>query len=344
MTLLDIAKSLDPDGSVSTVVELLTQSNEILYDMGWIEGNLPTGHRSTVRTGIPKAVWRRMYQGVPAVKTTRAQIEDACGAMEQRAEVDVKVANLNGNTAAFRLSEAQGIVEGINQTMATALFYGDATINPEQFNGLTARYSSLSAGSGKNIVDAGGSGSNNTSVWLVVWGPNTITGIYPKGSQAGIRHQDLGEGDAFDAAGNRFRAYMDLWNWDCGLCVRDWRYAVRIANIDVNDLVAQSGTQANTASTWLVKSMIRALAKIPSQGMGRAAFYASRTCKEMLSIGAIDKNQNALAIQAAVNQFGQVGPGSVAGQGFQIQGGQLSLLGVPIRTVDALLNTESRVT
>jgi hypothetical protein len=168
-----------------------------------------------------------------------------------------------------------------------------------------------------------------------VWGKNTIHGIFPKGSTAGLTHKDLGEYDAFDAANNRYRAYGDQWVWKCGLHVKDWRYVVRIANIGVTDLIGQSGTQANTAATWLPKLMAKALARIPFRGMGKAVFYASRTVKEMLVIGALDKSQNALAIQPALQQFGNVDPG------FTGEGGTLTFLGVPVRTVDRILETET---
>jgi hypothetical protein len=49
LTLADFAKRVDPDGKVPSIVELLSQSNEVLQDMLWMEGNLPTGHRTTVR-------------------------------------------------------------------------------------------------------------------------------------------------------------------------------------------------------------------------------------------------------------------------------------------------------
>lgn len=337
VTLLDWAKSLDPDGNTATVVELLNQTNEILTDMPFIEGNLPTGHRTTIRTGLPTSIWRQMYQGVPPSKSVRAQIEDACGMLETRSEIDRDMADLNGNTAAFRLSEAESFIESMNETMATTLFYGNTATNPERFMGLAPRYSSLSAANAQNIIDAGGSGSDNTSVWLVVWGPNTITGIFPKGSKAGIFHEDLGLIDAFDASQNRFRAYADHWQWKNGITVRDWRYVVRICNVDLSDLTGQATTQANTASTLLIKLMIRAMARIPFMGKGNAVFYGNRTVKEMLSIQALDKTSSVLSIQPGVNQFGVVSPGSV-------NNGMLSLLGVPIRTVDQLTITETRVT
>jgi hypothetical protein len=336
VTLLDWAKSVDPDGKTATVVELLNQSNEILTDMLWIEGNLPTGQRASIRTGLPTSIWRKMYQGVPASKSLRATIEDACGMLETRAEVDKDVVELNGNTDSFRLSEAQAFLESLNQTMAETVIYGDASVNPEQFNGLKIRYDTLSGTIGQNVISAGGAGSDNTSVYLVGWGRNTVTGIFPKGSMAGLQHENLGLIDAFDSNNNRYRAYADHWQWKCGLHVKDWRYVVRIANIDLSDLTGLTGTQAITAATFLPKLMIKAMARFPFMGMCTPVFYASRTVKEMLSIGAMDKNQNVLSLQAGAREFGNVSPGSVSS-------GNLSLLGVPIRTVDRLRETEAVV-
>lgn len=337
VTLLDWAKSIDPEGKTAAVAELLAQTNEILLDMPFIESNLPTGHRASIRTGLPAAIFRKLYQGVPASKSLRATVEDSVGMLETRAEVDKDVAELNGNTESFRLSEAQSFLESMNQTMAETLIYGDASLNPERFNGLAIRYNTVNTATSevaKNVITGGGSG-NCTSVWLVVWGKDTITGIFPKGSKAGLNHDNLGLIDAFDAAGNRYRAYADHWQWKAGLHVKDWRYVVRICNLSLTDLLAQSGTQANTAATWLPKLMVKALARIPFRGMGKAVFYASRTVKEMLAVGALDKSQQVLSIQAAVSQYGKVEPGFVS------EGDNLMMLGVPIRTVDRILETES---
>lgn len=337
VTLLDWSKGLDPDGTTATLINLLAQSNEILQDMTWTEGNLPTGHKTSVLTGIPPGIWRQLYQGVPPSKVGRAQITDTCGMLENRSEIDRDLAMLNGNTAAFRLQEASGIIEGLNQTMAQTLIYGNTSVNPERFMGLAPRFSAISgAANAQNIIDAGGSGSVNTSVWLVVWGPDTVTGIVPKGSEAGLQHKDLGEIDAFDANQNRFRALADWWQWKAGLSVRDWRYIVRVANIDVTDLSTQATTQANTAATLLIKLMMRALARIPFMGKGRAVFYANRTVKEMLAIQALDRSQNAVGFVPGANQFGTLAPGSV-------NNGTVTVLGVPVRTVDQILSTEARV-
>lgn len=329
-TLLDVAKSLDPNGTTADVVELLNQTNEILLDATWAEGNLPTGHRTTVRTGLPSVVWRRMYGGVPASKSTRAQVDEACGMLEARNEIDVKAANLNGNSAAFRLSEANAFLEAMNETMAQTLFYGDTTVFAERFNGLATRYSTISgAANGNNIVDCGGTGSNNCSIWLVSWGDQTLTGIFPKGTKAGIIHQDLGEIDAFDAANNRFRALADRWEWNCGVALKDWRYTVRAANINAADLVTSTTPTFpgvnGTSPVSLPDLLIEMTARLPRQGVGRPVFYVNRTVGKMLRRQAMNKSQNALSIEVAQGQITTM------------------FLGIPIRICDQLLSTEARV-
>ena len=330
LTLADWAKRLDPSGNVPVVAELLSQTNEILEDAVFMEGNLPTGHRLTIRTGLPQIFYRMINQGVPTSKSLTAQIDEACGMLEARSHIDVKLAMLNGNTAAFRLSEDQAFIEAMNQTMAGAMFYGNPATDPRQFLGLQTRYSSLAAGNGQNILDAGGTGSNNCSIYLVVWGDNTVFCPFPKGSKAGLNQKDLGEESVPDANGAFFQAMRSLYQWDNGLAVKDWRYVVRIANINVTDLIGQSATQATTAATQIINLMSRALDRIPMLGMGRPVFYANRTLYSMLRVAALNKSNAALSIESALTQFGT--PYALT-----------KFLGVPLRKVDQLLNTETRV-
>lgn len=325
LTLSDWSKRLDPDGSVAAIVEMLNQTNEILTDMMWVEGNLPTGHRTTVRTGLPGVAWRLLNYGVVPTKSATAQVDDACGMLEAYSEVDKDLAMLNGNLGAFRLSEARSFLEAMNQEQASVLFYGNTAVTPNKYLGLSARYSTMVAANAANAVNVidGGSASgqtDNTSVWLVTWGDQTCHGIFPKGSKAGLVHEDLGIDTVIDAAGGRFQAYRDHFQWKCGISLRDWRYVVRICNIDVSLLVANGGSQVD-----LVHAMIKAMNKIPTQGMGKAAFYMNRTVYTMLQIQALAKSSSALAIVPAANQF------------------ELQFFGIPIRKCDALLNTESRV-
>jgi len=330
LTLADWAKRSDPDGRVPIIAELLSQSNEILDDCVFKEGNLPTGERVVIRTGLPEVYWRALNQGIPSSKSTTAQIDEACGILEARSEVDKDLAMLNGNTAQFRLSEDTAFLEAMNQTQASTMFYGNPGTDPKKFLGLAPRYSDLSGGNAQNIIDAGGSGSDNTSIFLVVWGDNTVYCPFPKGSKAGLTHEDLGEQTVYNGDGTRMQAFATRYQWKNGLVVKDWRYVVRIANIDISDLNGQTGTQASSASTALVKLMAKALYRIPNMAMGRAAFYMNRTVHSGLSIAALDKSQSVLAINEGLTQFGSA-------QSY------LSFLGVPLRRVDSLVNTEARV-
>lgn len=323
LTLADWAKRKDPDGKISAIVELLSQSNEMLADMLWVEGNLPTGHRTTVRTGLPSVVWRILNQGVQPSKSTTAQIDEACGILEAWCEVDKELADLNGNSAAFRLSEAQAFIESMNQEMQQTIIYGNGSTSPEEFTGLATRYSSLSAANGQNIVNGSGAGSDNSSIWLLCWGAQTVHGIFPKGSKAGLEHNNYGEvtvETSAGIAGTRMRAYQDQWIWRAGIALRDWRYAVRIANIDISNLVAKS------SAADLIDLMIKAIHRLPSMSMGRCAFYMNRTCFQMLDI---QKRDDAAA----------------AGMSYAEVEGKInySFRGVPIRKVDQLLQTEATV-
>jgi hypothetical protein len=330
LTLADWAKRVDPDGRVPIVAELLSQSNEVLEDCVFKEGNLPTGDRVVIRTGLPTVYWRALNQGIPNSKSTTAQVDEACGILEARSEVDKDLAMLNGNTAQFRLSEDTAFLEAMNQTQATTLFYGNPATDPKQYLGLAPRYSSLSATNAQNILSAGGSGSDNTSIFLVVWGDQTVYCPFPKGSKAGLIHEDLGEQTVYNSDGTRLQAYATRYQWKNGLVVKDWRYVVRICNIDVSDLVGQTSTQASTAATAVIKLMARSLYRIPNMAMGRACFYMNRTVHSGLSVAALDKSQYVLKINEGLSQFGM--PYS-----------WLSFLGVPMRRVDAILNAEAVV-
>jgi len=320
-TLADVAKTRDPDGTIADIVEIMNQENEILDDMTFMEGNLPTGHRTTIRSGIPTPTWRKLYGGVQPTKGTNVQVTDNCGMLEDYAEVDKALADLNGNTAAFRLSEDRAHIEGMSQEFASTLIYGNEGTEPEAFTGLAPRYNALSAENSDNIFDAGGVGTDNTSIWLAVWGPSTVFGIYPKGTKAGLQHNDKGQVtiEDVDGSGGRMEAYRTHYRWDGGLCLKDWRYVVRIANIDVSDL----NTLANTKN--LVTWMIQASERVPSFGKGRAAWYVNRTVREKLRLGITEKIASNLSWE------------NVSGKRV------MTFDDIPVRRTDALLNTEAQV-
>ncbi|MDE2022177.1 MAG: hypothetical protein KGI71_04705 [Patescibacteria group bacterium] len=341
LTLADWASRMDPDEGIADIINLLSQTNEVLDDMLWVEGNLPTGHKTTVRTGLPTVAWRLLNYGVARSKSTTAQIIDACGMLEAYSMIDKDLVELAGDRAAFRMGEDMAFLESMSQSFSTTLMYGNTQANPERFLGFSSRFSTVNTGTANNavnVIDGGGTGSINSSVWLVCWGQTTAHGIFPKNKKAGLFMEDVTTpAPVTDANGNPYQAYQTHYKWDCGLSVRDWRYVVRICNLDSTALAG--GSPPN-----LINLMIQAMYKVPTLprpatniqsatrasgvplSFGRAAIYCNRTVKTWLDIQATNKTNMLLTID-------------------QFDGrATTNFRGVPIRTVDSLLNTEARVT
>jgi hypothetical protein len=338
LTYADWAKRLDDNYRVAVIIELLSQTNEILDDMIVMEGNLPTGHKTTVRTGLPQATWRLMNQGVPNAKSTTAQIVDTVGNLETYAVIDKDIADLNGNTGEFRLSEVKAFLEGMSQQVASTLIYGNQFINPERFTGFAPRYSTATlanSATAANVLDGGGTVGTNTSLWGVVWGSDTTHATFPKGKITGLQHRDMGEWPVLDAANNTYQAYRDHFKWEVGLVVRDWRYNFRIANIDIAQLTGVSAAN-------LINLIVRGLYRLPTApvsattvqtsdapevraNMGRTVLYGNRIIRTYLDLQAMNKTNVLLRIE-------------------EFDGKPITTFrGIPIRTCDAILSNEARV-
>lgn len=322
-SLLDV-NTRKVNGALSEpIIELLTQENSIVNDIPWIECNTDTGHQTILRTGIPAATWRKLYAGVATTKSTVNKIIDTPAMIEARSELDVDVIPAGGDVATFRAQEAAVFMQGLSQQVASALIYETALTQTERFVGFASRYSALSAANSDSILSGGGVGSDNSSIYLIGWGERTAHGLYSKGASAGFEHKDLGESDAFDASNNRYRAYMDIYKWKCGLTVRDWRSVVRICNLDTSNMLA------NTSAPNLVSLMIDACNR--QRGGGDKRFYMNRATFGTLQKQAAATSANVLAVEAGLSQFG-TGVMSPA-----------SFLGIPIMIEDALLTTEATV-
>lgn len=327
-TLLDVTKRLDPNGKIAAIAEILTMVNPILDDMVWKEGNLPTGHRHTIRSGLPTPTWRKLYGGVQPTKSRTLQVTDATGMLEAYAEVDKALADLNGNTSEFRLSEDKAHIEGMSQELASTLIYGNESSEPEAFTGFGPRFNSQSAENGGNILTSAATPDNtdNASIWLVCWGDN-VFGLYPKGSKAGLAMEDKGQVtiEDIDGAGGRMEAYRSHYRWDAGLAVRDWRYVVRV-QVDAEDLVKDAASGPD-----LIDLMAQAIDLIPNINSGRPVFYANRTLRGFLRRQIMNKVANStLSIEQLTRANGAL-----------IR--EIMFDGIPVRRCDALTNTESGI-
>ncbi len=330
MTLAEHAKRFGPDGKYdAAIVELLSQTNEINDDMLWREGSLPNGDQATIRTGLPTSYYRLTNQGTPDSTSKTAQITEQIAMLSSRSTVDKKVADMNGNSSDLRKDEGIAHMESMGQTFTETLFYGDSS-TPEEIVGFSNRYNSTTAGNGENVILGGGAGADNSSIWLIGWGARSVHGIFPRGAKTGLTHESLGLQDAFDASNNRYRAYMDEYGHDFGLMIRDWRYVVRIANIDISVLIADP----DGSTTNLIELMLGAIHHLPTTSGSSSdrgvvgiqpSFYCNRTIAKMIDIQAMNKSNLQLKVG---NEEGNQ---------------KTTLRGIPIATVDALTEAESLV-
>ena len=332
-TLLDVLSTMDPTGKQFEIAEVLTQQNELLMDMTWREGNTITGHRDAVRTSLPTPSFRAINEGVPVTKSGSTPIEETCALLEDFSRVDRELAIMAGDVRAYRLQEAKPHLVGMAHKMATTVFYGNANTNPKEFTGLAPRYNTVNTATSNtatNVIDAGGVGAANRSIWLVKWDPDAITGLYPKNTKGGLDHEDAtnasGQGAhgfpaaaaLADASGNKFMGYEDHWIWRCGLMVKDWRYAVRIANIDPTLLTLTAATGPN-----LQDLMTQALELI--EDSAGAIFYVPRALRAYF-------RRQLLTQKGAFMTWDEIGGKRV-----------MSFGEAPIRRTDALNTNEARV-
>jgi len=321
--LIDIYKQQDGMGQFVAVIEMLMEMNPMLDDAIAVECNKGTSHLHTVRSGLPAVTWGKLYKGIPNGKGRTTQVEDTTGFVEGMSTIDKRLLDLSTNEGAVRLSEAKSYLEAMNNEVASKIIYGNSASDPEEFMGLSPRFNSLSAPNGNQIIDAGGTGSDNTSIWLVTWGDNQTNLLYPKGTQAGVKREDMGKQRVTDASGNAYYAMEELFTWHVGVAVKDWRYVSRVANIDVSNMAAGSVALYNFLRKAYYKLQSRRVAG------GKICMYCNRDVMEAL---------DALASNAGTSDS------YIRLKTTEIEGKEVTTYrGIPIRETDALLNTEDRV-
>lgn len=330
------AARMDPDGKISTLVNLLSQQNSILDDMLAAECQSGNAFEYTQVVKLPQPSRRSYNQGVVRTMAAVAKQVTTTSEYADWATIDQSLANLGGNLSELRAGEDFLHMEGLNQQIASDLFYSNRATDPTAFTGLANIYNTVNpavSNIAKNVIDCKGTGGDNASMWLVVWGPKHIHTIFPKGMPAGMQHKDMGMLPITDSAGNEFLAYRTWLQWNIGLAIHDWRFCVRACNIDVSDLNTVSAANLlNILAQMVMKPPVLPAGVSPVQTaddprivMGRPAIYVNRTVYLALQEQVTNKTNILLALREWA--------------GMTI----LTYQGIPIRIVDALLTSESRV-
>lgn len=337
--LADYFRSMSPDGSIEAdIVEILAELTPIVRDAVNIEANNGTNHIHSVRDTLPSVTWGRLYKGVAPSKSGRSQVTDTTGFVEGLSDIDTRLLELAGGKAeALRMSEARGFLQSMAQEAEETIFYGDTITTPEEFKGLAARANAIGSGTyGNQIVDGGGSGSDNTSVWFVTWSEDYTSIIHPQNTKAGLQREDKGEQRVLDADGRAYFVKEELFRWHLGLSVKDPRGNVRVANIDVSDLLAGNvDIHALLRKGYYRLGTRRSGKYLDAQGnaiagagaTGRTVIYMNTTVLEALDAEAMGSGASALQLRPMELEGKEV----------------LTWRGLPIRETDAILNTEAAV-
>lgn len=302
-TLVDLASCLDPEGNIIPIAEVLAKRDPILRLLRWKECNKTDGYLHGIRTGLPTPTWRKLYQGVQPSKSTVAQVTDTCGNVETYAEVDKDLADINGNTAKWRLSEQTPFFQAMGNAMAETIFYGDSDKNPDRFTGLAARYNTLktTVPVHRNVISAGDiegvSPTTGKVTSIFIMSLDHIFGIYPKGSKVGLQHTDKGQQTHTNSDGSMYEVYRDHYKWQAGMAQEDWRGCVRVCNIPVDE-----GEIALT-SDQLIKLLIKAKNRIPADLRTNVHMFCAEEIKTALEVAALDKSSNVVKIIEAAGQF-----------------------------------------
>lgn len=325
-TLHDLAKMTKPDGTILKTINLMSQQNGIMDDITTFqEANNGTTNLVSMITGLPDVSFSKLYKYTQPATGERAQVTEGSGFIRSFSVVDVEAAQCSGNVKLYRHQEDMMHVEAIQQKIAKTLFYGNSDLNPEEFNGLSHRFNKLTgAGNSQNIINGGGTGSDNRSIWLVGWSPRTCFCFVPKGFKGGLEMTPLtGDQVSEKDDGSMLPVYRTKFLFRIGLAVPDWRYVVRICNIDKSNL----NSTGTSPSANLPHLMYRAVEAMESTSGVRACFYMSRDMLASLGEQTEDRiHQSTLKAEDV---------GGIRRPSFQ---------GIPIKRCDALAVDESRVT
>jgi len=322
LTLADLRRQQNKDDTIADIIEIMAEELSMLGDAPAVECNSGDEHLTTIRAGLPAPTWRKLYQGVQPTKGTTTQVKDSTGYLEDWSEVDAKLVEKSKNPQKFRMNEAKAHIQGIAQEIGATVIYGDTATAPEKFLGIEPRYNSLTAANGNQIVDGGGIGSDNTSIWFIGWGENGTHFLYPEGSPAGLKREDKGVQTKEKSDGSLYDVYREKFSQDIGLSVRDWRVNARVANIDVSELTNDAATGAD-----LINLMVTAYYRLdnPNRAGVNTVIYTSRVIAEYLHKQAMNKANVQLSLS-------------------EVDGRPVvKFLGHPIRRMDSILETEERV-
>ena len=335
LTLVDLAKRTK-DGAMIPIVEALQQKNSYLQSRVWKDGNTDLGHIVAARNSLPSISWVRLNEGVLPSKSTVDTYTEGTGILEGLSSLEEKLVSVNGNTPGYRAQEDDAFLAQMANTLESAFFYESTLANPERIMGLSARLGSTTGKYGNQIVKAqtADTGADQNSIWMIGWSDRTVYGITPRGQPTGLTADDRGlQRDKDSTTGKVTYKWETMFRWRCGLCVEDYRYVVRVANIASSTLTINGGAGGGSGAD-IIAAMVMAWYRIFDPKQARMALYCNRTVAAYLHMQALRGTANSALTVLPAPMIGSPG---YSGQPIT------AFMGAPIYVTDGLTNTETYV-
>lgn len=289
-TILSLATEIDANGDAAKIAETLTKMNAILLDAPWEEADGIFSMTVTQRLSLPSGTHRAINEGVPVESTHTRQLSESMAEILTYNEMDKSLIDAHPNPELKRSNEANAFIEGISQTQAAKMFYGNTQTAPKEPTGLAPRLDDsdqtnvhLNESNGGTVY----SGSTNTSIYAVQWGEEQVTMFYPRGQRKnlGIIREDKGvvtvtKATTGLASTKQHEAYRELYQLKYGMAVHDERCIARLANIRAMH------REATYNANW--KQLVEMLAEMKNGGVG-AVLYVPKVIYSQLRIMAAEK-------------------------------------------------------
>ena len=284
-TLLDLLKLNGADQVNGLIEEVRTVAPEVtIIPARTIRG---TSYPVAVRSGLPTVGFRAANAGQDPSKSRFTTRNVETFILDGRIEVDKAVATgyEDGPDALIAL-EARAFTQAAILTIGSQTFYGDATAS-KGFFGLRK----LATEMGSLIEDAGGSApGTGSSAYLISAGNQGVQYVY--GNNTSLNLSAIREGDATDADGKRFSAFIADMTGRVGLqCVN--KHAVAI----LKDLTEDAGRGLTDAK------VLDLLRKAPVGANFTHLIISPRSAFQLAISRTITPNQKAEVVTGLVNGF-----------------------------------------
>ncbi len=296
--IVSVYSSLDAGAKFVLPTRVLDRMTPLVKMIPMVSSNNILSNIAVRTDSLPIASTRRWNEGIKATASKNAPLNDPIALFEDYSEVDFDLWEIQNNPEMWRAQQDMNHIEGLFQLMESTLLYGSLETNPGSFNGLSTRFNNLESYPNgdtswkPNVWNGGLATGPATTAWLIEFGDDTVYGIYPPNTPAGLSFRDLGEitkelssGTGSVGTNYMYQVLRTMLRWYLGIQIADERCVQRIANINPIGFSGPSGFDENI--------FIQAKMQLPRFGeTSGTVILVNRDLKTQIDIRAVSQKIN----------------------------------------------------